>query len=145
MTIFFVPILHGKAFQKPWNSGKKWAQHWCFNHIQEEHLVARKHIRESLAICFSLRTPLLLSGLPLVTIVSSKAKIQEGGNLTFTCQVTGSPTPSVRWQTEELHSNAFTQVRLRIIFGSLFVYIFMHYLFFSAAYILFLPFFELVG
>uniref|UniRef100_A0A3Q3XAH3 Tyrosine-protein kinase receptor n=1 Tax=Mola mola TaxID=94237 RepID=A0A3Q3XAH3_MOLML len=53
--------------------------------------------------------------LPLVTIVSSKAKIQEGGNLTFTCQVTGSPTPSVRWQTEELHSNAFTQ----IIWGSM--------------------------
>ena len=104
-------------------------------HIQEEHLVARKHMREFLAICFSLQTLVLLSGLPLVTIVSSKVKIQEGGNLTFTCQVTGNPTPSVRWQTEELHSNVFTQVRLKII------YIFMHYLFFSAAYILFLPFF----
>lgn len=55
-------------------------------------------------------SPLLLSGLPEVTIVPSKYKIQEGGNLTFQCHVTGSPTPSVRWRTEELHSHFFTQV-----------------------------------
>ena len=53
---------------------------------------------------------LLLSGLPVVNIVSSESKIQEGGNLTFVCHVTGSPTPSVRWHTEELSSNFFIQV-----------------------------------
>lgn len=53
---------------------------------------------------------LRLAGLPEVTIISSKYKIQEGGNLTFECHVTGSPTPNVRWRTDELHSPFFTQV-----------------------------------
>uniref|UniRef100_A0A673A886 Tyrosine-protein kinase receptor n=1 Tax=Sphaeramia orbicularis TaxID=375764 RepID=A0A673A886_9TELE len=35
--------------------------------------------------------------------------VQEGGNLTFECQVTGSPTPTVRWRTEQLRSHFFTQ------------------------------------
>uniref|UniRef100_A0A3Q3M309 Tyrosine-protein kinase receptor n=1 Tax=Mastacembelus armatus TaxID=205130 RepID=A0A3Q3M309_9TELE len=39
--------------------------------------------------------------LPEVTIIPSRNKIQEGGNLTFECHVTGSPTPSVRWRTEK--------------------------------------------
>ncbi|XP_076592954.1 high affinity nerve growth factor receptor isoform X1 [Chaetodon auriga] len=50
--------------------------------------------------------------LPEVTIVSSKYKIQEGGNLTFECRVTGSPTPNARWRTEKLHSDFFTQERI---------------------------------
>ncbi|XP_073341946.1 high affinity nerve growth factor receptor isoform X3 [Pagrus major] len=47
--------------------------------------------------------------LPLVTIDPSKEKIQEGGNLTFECRVTGSPTPNVRWRTETLRSRFLTQ------------------------------------
>uniref|UniRef100_A0A4W6BSQ9 receptor protein-tyrosine kinase n=1 Tax=Lates calcarifer TaxID=8187 RepID=A0A4W6BSQ9_LATCA len=47
--------------------------------------------------------------LPVVSIVYSQYKIQEGGNLTFECHVTGSPTPSVRWQTEGLSSPFLTQ------------------------------------
>lgn len=120
-----------KQVQK--SAGKKLAQDCCLNHIHQGHLVARKHVTEFLALCcFSellkqlssvvpshqrpvliaicSRCLLLLSGLPLVTIVSSKDKIQEGGNLTFECHVTGSPTPSVRWQTDELKSPFFTQV-----------------------------------
>uniref|UniRef100_H3CY70 Tyrosine-protein kinase receptor n=1 Tax=Tetraodon nigroviridis TaxID=99883 RepID=H3CY70_TETNG len=47
--------------------------------------------------------------MPVVNIVASQSKIQERGNLTFVCQVTGSPTPTVRWQTEELSSKYFIQ------------------------------------
>ncbi|MEQ2247956.1 hypothetical protein ILYODFUR_014384, partial [Ilyodon furcidens] len=47
--------------------------------------------------------------LPKVTIVSSQLKTQEGGNLTFECHVTGSPTPNVTWQTEKLASNFATE------------------------------------
>ncbi|XP_074539139.1 high affinity nerve growth factor receptor isoform X1 [Halichoeres trimaculatus] len=51
--------------------------------------------------------------LPEVTIVSkSKHTIQEGGNLTFECVVTGSPTPNVRWRTEEVQSSFLTQERI---------------------------------
>ncbi|TDH11406.1 hypothetical protein EPR50_G00060420 [Perca flavescens] len=70
----------------------------CFSHDREEPL-------NSLVIhnC----------SLPDVTIVPFKdSKIQEGGNLTFACQVTGSPTPNVRWRTDELHSRFFTQERI---------------------------------
>ncbi|KAM9852053.1 high affinity nerve growth factor receptor [Aulostomus maculatus] len=55
--------------------------------------------------------------LPEVTILPSNNKIQEGGNLTFECHVTGSPTPDVRWRTETLKSGSFTQKR---IWGSTF-------------------------
>ncbi|XP_069031425.1 high affinity nerve growth factor receptor [Embiotoca jacksoni] len=50
--------------------------------------------------------------LPEVTIVASEYKIQEGGNLTLECHVTGSPTPDVRWRTNELASHSFTQERI---------------------------------
>ncbi|MEQ2266740.1 hypothetical protein XENORESO_017331, partial [Xenotaenia resolanae] len=50
--------------------------------------------------------------LPRVTIVSSQLKTQEGGNLTFECHVTGSPTPNVTWQTEKLASNFATEERI---------------------------------
>ncbi|XP_013878896.1 high affinity nerve growth factor receptor isoform X2 [Austrofundulus limnaeus] len=50
--------------------------------------------------------------LPEVRIVPSQFKTQEGGNLTFECQVTGSPTPEVRWRTEELSSHFFVQERV---------------------------------
>ena len=56
-------------------------------------------------------SPVLLSGLPEVTIIPFQdSKIREGGNLTFACQVTGSPTPDVWWRTNELKSRSFTQV-----------------------------------
>uniref|UniRef100_A0A3P9CI76 Tyrosine-protein kinase receptor n=1 Tax=Maylandia zebra TaxID=106582 RepID=A0A3P9CI76_9CICH len=38
--------------------------------------------------------------LPEVKITASQDKILEGGNLTFVCEVEGSPTLTVRWQTE---------------------------------------------
>ncbi|RVE63241.1 hypothetical protein OJAV_G00165650 [Oryzias javanicus] len=47
--------------------------------------------------------------LPEVTIMSSQDKTQEGGNLTFECLVTGSPTPTVRWRTDELSSPFITE------------------------------------
>ncbi|XP_034384956.1 high affinity nerve growth factor receptor [Cyclopterus lumpus] len=51
--------------------------------------------------------------LPVVTIDPFKdSKIQEGGNLTFACQVTGSPSPNVRWRTDALKSRFFTQERI---------------------------------
>ncbi|XP_056300641.1 high affinity nerve growth factor receptor isoform X2 [Pseudoliparis swirei] len=51
--------------------------------------------------------------LPVVTIDPFKeSKIQEGGNLTFACQVTGSPSPNVRWRTDTLKSRFFTQERI---------------------------------
>ncbi|KAM9782530.1 high affinity nerve growth factor receptor [Neosynchiropus ocellatus] len=53
--------------------------------------------------------------LPQVTILPANNKIQEGGNLTFTCHVRGSPTPRARWRTERLGSHYDTQDRF---FGS---------------------------
>lgn len=50
--------------------------------------------------------------LPEVTILPSNNKIQEGGNLTFECHVTGSPTPNVRWRTDDLYSQLFIQERI---------------------------------
>uniref|UniRef100_A0A3B5L471 Tyrosine-protein kinase receptor n=1 Tax=Xiphophorus couchianus TaxID=32473 RepID=A0A3B5L471_9TELE len=47
--------------------------------------------------------------LPEVTIYASQLKTREGGNLMFECQVTGSPTPKVMWQTKELASNFTVQ------------------------------------
>lgn len=61
-------------------------------------------------LCAFSITPLLFSGLPVVTIDPSKSKTQEGGNLEFVCHVMGSPTPTVSWRTEELRSPFFTQV-----------------------------------
>ncbi|KAM6910686.1 high affinity nerve growth factor receptor [Xenentodon cancila] len=47
--------------------------------------------------------------LPEVTIEFSQSKIEEGGNLTFECQVKGSPAPTVRWRTEDLASDFITE------------------------------------
>uniref|UniRef100_A0A668SG85 Tyrosine-protein kinase receptor n=1 Tax=Oreochromis aureus TaxID=47969 RepID=A0A668SG85_OREAU len=52
-----------------------------------------------------------LPGLPEVKITASQDKILEGGNLTFVCEVEGSPTLTVRWQTEALHSHFFTKLQ----------------------------------
>ncbi|XP_051575181.1 high affinity nerve growth factor receptor-like [Myxocyprinus asiaticus] len=52
---------------------------------------------------------------PEVTIHSSTLTSQEGGKMTFTCQVMGVPTPSVSWRTERLQSNWTIQ---RGIWGS---------------------------
>ena len=51
-----------------------------------------------------------LAGVPEVTILQSNNKIQEGGNLTFECHVTGVPIPIVRWRTHQLHSHYYIQV-----------------------------------
>lgn len=69
-------------------------------------LTVRSHYRRILLVCLCSSH----SGLPEVTILPSNNKVQEGGNLTFECQVTGSPSPTVRWQTERLHSRHFIQV-----------------------------------
>ncbi|XP_067456803.1 high affinity nerve growth factor receptor [Thunnus thynnus] len=50
--------------------------------------------------------------LPEVTILPSNNKIQEGGNLTFECHVTGNPKPDVRWRTDKLYSHFFTKERM---------------------------------
>ncbi|XP_039974146.1 high affinity nerve growth factor receptor isoform X2 [Xiphias gladius] len=88
-----------------------WLQQWQRNE--------RGDLDNQMLSCFSDNQEIPLNflvidncSLPLVTIVSSKDKIQEGGNLTFECHVTGSPTPSVRWQTDELKSPFFTQERI---------------------------------
>uniref|UniRef100_A0A8C6UEB6 receptor protein-tyrosine kinase n=1 Tax=Neogobius melanostomus TaxID=47308 RepID=A0A8C6UEB6_9GOBI len=47
--------------------------------------------------------------LPDVTILLANNRVQEGGNLTFECHVTGSPTPRARWRTEHLRSPFTTQ------------------------------------
>ncbi|CAL1612001.1 unnamed protein product [Knipowitschia caucasica] len=50
--------------------------------------------------------------LPEVTILPANTRVQEGGNLTFECHVTGSPTPQARWRTEHLQSPFTTQKRI---------------------------------
>ncbi|KAG8009824.1 High affinity nerve growth factor receptor, partial [Nibea albiflora] len=91
-----------------------WLQQWQHND--------RGDLDNQMLSCFSNDQEMPLNSLvidncslPVVTIMSSKSKTQEGGNLTFACHVTGSPTPSVRWRTEDLQSPFFTQ---EIIWGS---------------------------
>ncbi|KAM6967923.1 high affinity nerve growth factor receptor [Aplochiton taeniatus] len=69
--------------------------------------------------CLSYDSPQLLSSyenvncsLPVVNILPSYNKVKEGGNLTFECHVTGMPTPTVRWRTDQLHSPYFVQERI---------------------------------
>ncbi|XP_017564232.1 high affinity nerve growth factor receptor isoform X1 [Pygocentrus nattereri] len=52
---------------------------------------------------------------PEVTVNAPVRIIKEGGNLTFECQVTGAPVPTIRWITEQLRSNWTLQ---RGIWGS---------------------------
>ncbi|KAF4076115.1 hypothetical protein AMELA_G00226790 [Ameiurus melas] len=52
---------------------------------------------------------------PEVSINAPVLTIKEGGNLTFECQVSGVPVPSIRWRTEQLDSNFILQ---RGIWGS---------------------------
>ncbi|KAK3515020.1 hypothetical protein QTP70_003369 [Hemibagrus guttatus] len=52
---------------------------------------------------------------PEVSINAPGLPIKEGGNLTFECQVTGNPLPSIRWRTEHLNS---TFILERGIWGS---------------------------
>ncbi|XP_051261713.1 high affinity nerve growth factor receptor isoform X2 [Dicentrarchus labrax] len=91
-----------------------WLQQWQHNE--------RADLDNQLLFCLSNDQEVALNSLmidncslPEVTIFSFKDKIQEGGNLTFECHVTGSPTPNVRWRTEELNSPFFTR---EIILGS---------------------------
>ncbi|XP_068616221.1 high affinity nerve growth factor receptor-like, partial [Brachionichthys hirsutus] len=91
-----------------------WLQQWQNNE--------RGDLDNQMLTCFSSDQEVLLSSmviencsLPEVTIISSKSKTKEGGNLTFECHVTGSPTPSVRWRTETLRSHFSTQ---EIIWGA---------------------------
>lgn len=50
--------------------------------------------------------------LPVVTILPANNRVQEGGNLTFECHVTGSPTPRAQWRTKHLRSTFTTQERI---------------------------------
>ncbi|XP_066538296.1 high affinity nerve growth factor receptor [Hoplias malabaricus] len=43
--------------------------------------------------------------IPEVTVSAPIRTVREGGNLTFECQVTGAPVPTIRWRIEQLHSN----------------------------------------
>ncbi|XP_035527936.1 high affinity nerve growth factor receptor [Morone saxatilis] len=91
-----------------------WLQQWQHNE--------RGDLDNQLLSCLSNDQEVALNSLvidncslPEVTIFSFEDKIQEGGNLTFECHVTGSPTPNVRWRTEDLKSPFFTR---EIILGS---------------------------
>ncbi|XP_047216340.1 high affinity nerve growth factor receptor isoform X1 [Girardinichthys multiradiatus] len=88
-----------------------WLQQWQYDD--------RGDIYSQMLFCLSDDEEIPLSSLvisncslPRVTIVSSQLKTQEGGNLTFECHVTGSPTPNVTWQTEKLASNFATEERI---------------------------------
>ncbi|GLD53137.1 high affinity nerve growth factor receptor isoform X1, partial [Lates japonicus] len=88
-----------------------WLQQWQRND--------RGDLDNQMLSCFSDNEEVPLNSLvldncslPVVSIVYSQYKIQEGGNLTFECHVTGSPTPSVRWRTEGLSSPFLTQERI---------------------------------
>ncbi|XP_019962199.1 high affinity nerve growth factor receptor [Paralichthys olivaceus] len=88
-----------------------WLQEWQRN--------GRGDLDNQMLSCFSDNQEVALNSLvidncslPVVYIVSYKDKIQEGGNLTFECHVTGSPTPNARWRTNKLHSPFFTQERI---------------------------------
>nr|XP_020465321.1 high affinity nerve growth factor receptor isoform X2 [Monopterus albus] len=87
-----------------------WLQQWQHNE--------RGDLDNQMLSCFSDDQEVPLNSLvidncslPEVTITPSKDRIQEGGNLTFECQVTGNPTPTVRWRTEKLNSSFFTEER----------------------------------
>nr|XP_020496071.1 high affinity nerve growth factor receptor [Labrus bergylta] len=90
--------------------------HW----LQEWQRSKRGDVDTQMLSCFSNELEVPLNSLviencslPEVKIYSrSKDKIQEGGNLTFECIVTGSPTPNVRWRTEKLRSRFLTQERV---------------------------------
>ncbi|KAM3613743.1 uncharacterized protein V6R79_004588 [Siganus canaliculatus] len=92
--------------------------HWLQQWQQNDHV----DMDNQMLSCFSNDQEVPLSSLvlenctlPEVTVTPTKSKVQEGGNLTFECHVTGSPTPSVRWRTEKLRSQFHTE---KIIWGS---------------------------
>ncbi|XP_047453581.1 high affinity nerve growth factor receptor isoform X2 [Mugil cephalus] len=81
--------------------------HW----LQQWQIDDRGDLDSQMLLCWSDGKELPLSSLvidncslPEVNIASSNSKIQEGGNLTFECRVTGRPTPTVTWRTDELVS-----------------------------------------
>ncbi|XP_074508828.1 high affinity nerve growth factor receptor isoform X2 [Sebastes fasciatus] len=90
--------------------------HW----LQQWHRNERGDLDNQMLSCFSDDQEVPLNylvidncSLPEVTIVASQdSKIQEGGNLTFACQVTGSPTPNVTWLTDTLRSPFSTEKRI---------------------------------
>ncbi|KAL6109646.1 ntrk1 [Pungitius sinensis] len=110
----FLPLLNLVLRENPLvcSCDLHWLQQWQWKE--------RGVVDTPLLSCFSDGREVLLNSLvidncslPEVTIVSFKdTKIQEGGNLTFACQVTGSPTPNVRWRTDALHSRFSTQERI---------------------------------
>ncbi|XP_076137400.1 high affinity nerve growth factor receptor [Alosa pseudoharengus] len=89
--------------------------HW----LQQWQLGGRSDLDSQPVTCVSNGTVTPLDSLtiencsvPEVAIQAFRTKVQEGGNLTFVCEVTGVPTPSVRWNTAQLHSHYTWERRL---------------------------------
>ncbi|XP_053183362.1 high affinity nerve growth factor receptor [Scomber japonicus] len=87
-----------------------WLQHWQHNE--------RGDLDNQMLFCISNDQEVPLNSLvidncslPEVTILPSNNKTEQGGNLTFECHVTGSPTPEVRWRTNELYSPFSTKMK----------------------------------
>ncbi|XP_061885178.1 high affinity nerve growth factor receptor isoform X6 [Entelurus aequoreus] len=89
-----------------------WLQHWQRN--------GRADLDDQKLTCLSAGQEVALDAssvtdncsLPEVIILPSNNKVQEGGNLTFECRVTGSPTPQVRWRTDALQSRFIVEERI---------------------------------
>jgi len=76
---------------------------WSYTTIQKFRILLTKIGEMLLFFPFS-------AGVPEVKIDPPTLTTQEGGNLTFTCLVTGVPTPTIRWRTEHLQSSWTLQV-----------------------------------
>ncbi|XP_056142975.1 high affinity nerve growth factor receptor [Lampris incognitus] len=88
-----------------------WLQEWQRSErgdLENQPLLCNSHDQETLLSSLVIDN----CSLPEVTILPSNSKIQEGGNLTFECHVTGTPTPTVMWRTTDLHSVYFVQQRI---------------------------------
>ncbi|XP_077576279.1 high affinity nerve growth factor receptor [Stigmatopora nigra] len=109
----FLPLLNLILLDNPLvcSCDLHWLQHW------QRH--QRAGLDEHPLTCLSAGRQVPLAtllvdncSLPEVTILPSNNKVEEGGNLTFECHVTGSPTPQVSWRTEALHSRFVAQERI---------------------------------
>nr|XP_057908877.1 high affinity nerve growth factor receptor isoform X2 [Doryrhamphus excisus] len=109
----FLPLLNLVLLDNPLlcSCDLHWLQHWQRSD--------RGDLDNQMLTCLSSGQDVVLNtlvidncSLPEVTILPSNNKVQEGGNLTFECHVTGNPTPQVRWRTRSLHSHFIVQERI---------------------------------